>query len=374
MKDLGRGAAARVEFVDAARLIGIFLVYYGHVVERFMHLGQVDAALQYKFIYAFHMPFFFLIAGMVGKDLSAALTPGAFLWSRVTSRIVPFLFFNLLLALVSLLHRPDFPPFPLESWVDYGNAALATFTWLPYLNVPTWFLMALVSVEIIHYVVFRYLRGSTARIAVAALLFYAIGYVLNREYAFFPFKNIWLWNEAITMYAFYLVGILLMRLGIAHWLALRRYALALAVLGIAIVYFSYDLNEGPFRLDYDAVVIVAAAHGHYLWFPLTALAGSLALLAAGQFIAGFGWVRYLGRNVMVIFCLNGLFYHHVNGPFADSFSGDWSLTAFGLTVAATLLSLACIAVTVPLVYLLNTWLPQLIGRPQVSGPLLPRLG
>ena len=44
------------------------------------------------------------------------------------------------------------------------------------------------------------------------------------------------------------------------------------------------------------------------------------------------------------------------------------------TIAAALLSIACIAVTVPLLYLLNTWLPQLIGRPQVSGPLLPRLG
>lgn len=373
MRDLGQGAAARVEFVDAARLIGIFLVYYGHVVERFMHLGNVDAALQYKFIYAFHMPFFFLIAGMVVKDLSA-MKPGAFLWSRVTSRVVPFAFFNLLLAAVSLIHKPDFPPFPLDTWGDYVDAAIATFTWLPYLNVPTWFLMALVSVEIIHYALFRFLRGATIRIALAALLFYGLGYVLNREYAFFPFKNIWLWNEAITMYAFYLVGILLMRLGIAHWLSLWRYALAVAFLGTAIVYFSYDLNQGPFRLDYDAVVIVAAAHGHYLWFPLTALAGSLALLAAGQFIAGLSFVRYLGRNVMVIFCLNGLFYHHLNGPFAAWMSEGGAPGVLALTLATTLLSVACIALTVPLIYLFNTWIPQLIGRPQTSGPLLPRLG
>ena len=251
----------RHDFIDAARLIGIFLVYYGHVVERFMQLGNVDAGLQYKFIYSFHMPFFFLIAGMVAKDWSGA-KPGAFLWSRVTSRIVPFIFFNLLLALVSLLHTPDFPPFPLATAADYLDAAIATFTWLPFFNVPTWFLMALVTVEIIHYLVFRFLHASTIRMTVAALIFYSVGYVLNDAYAFFPTWNIWLWNEAITMYAFYLAGIILIRLGVAEWLADRRVALAIAMLGFAAVYFTYDLNHGPFRLDYVAVVIVAAAHGH----------------------------------------------------------------------------------------------------------------
>ena len=355
----------RHDFIDAARLIGIFLVYYGHVVERFMQLGNVDAGLQYKFIYSFHMPFFFLIAGMVAKDWSGA-KPGAFLWSRVTSRIVPFIFFNLLLALVSLLHTPDFPPFPLATAADYLDAAIATFTWLPFFNVPTWFLMALVTVEIIHYLVFRFLHASTIRMTVAALIFYSVGYVLNDAYAFFPTWNIWLWNEAITMYAFYLAGIILIRLGVAEWLADRRVALAIAMLGFAAVYFTYDLNHGPFRLDYVAVVIVAAAHGHWLLFPLTAIAGSLALLAAGRFLAPIGWVQYLGRNVMVIFCLNGLVYHHINGPFAAWLSADGAPGVVVLTIASLLLSLASIAVTVPLILIFNRWIPQLIGRPKVA--------
>ena len=364
----------RIDFVDAARLLGIFLVYYGHVVERVMQLGNAEAALQYKFIYSFHMPFFFLIAGMIAKDWSTGTGPGAFLWSRVTSRVVPFLFFNLLLCILSLLHKPDFPPFPLATPGDYLNAWIATLTWLSFFNVPTWFLMALVSVEILHYAVFRFLRGSTPRIVVAALLFYAVGYVLNDAYAFFPNWNIWLWNEAITMYAFYLGGIILVRMDIARWLGAWQMALAVAVFGFALVWLTYDLNEGPFRLGYDAVVIVAAAHGHWLLFPATALLGSLALLAAGRLVQSWHWVRYLGRNVMVIFCLNGVVYHHVNGPFAAWLSADGQPGVAILTAAALILSVLSIAATLPLVYLLERYLPQLIGRPNVAGPLLPRFG
>ena len=44
-----------------------------------------------------------------------------------------------------------------------------------------------------------------------------------------------------------------------------------------------------------------------------------------------------------------------------------------VAASAALLSLLSIALAVPLVATLNRWLPQLVGRPTVSGPLLPRL-
>ena len=37
-------ASVRIAYADVARLIGIFLVYHGHVVERMMYLGNVAAA------------------------------------------------------------------------------------------------------------------------------------------------------------------------------------------------------------------------------------------------------------------------------------------------------------------------------------------
>src|SRR5215510_15100736 len=84
----------RLAYADTARLIGIFLVYHGHVVERMMYLGNAAAAHQYKFIYSFHMPLFFVLSGLIGKDWAAEQSIGQFAKSRFFSRIVPQIVFN----------------------------------------------------------------------------------------------------------------------------------------------------------------------------------------------------------------------------------------------------------------------------------------
>ena len=47
----GPSVTNRIPMIDIARLYGISLVYYGHIVERMMYLGNAAAASQYKFIY-----------------------------------------------------------------------------------------------------------------------------------------------------------------------------------------------------------------------------------------------------------------------------------------------------------------------------------
>ena len=175
------------------------------------------------------------------------------------------------------------------------------------------------------------------------------------------------------MYALYLVGVLVRRRG---WLSgdMPRFVPALlAIAGFAVVLVTYDLNQGPFRMKIEAVVILAAAHGHILWFPLTALAGTLAVLALGKLLEQADWMAYLGRNALVLFCLNGVVYHHVNGPFAAWFMSGMPQDGWSVAAGAALLSLLSIALAMPLVAVLDRWLPQLVGRPTSSGPLLPRL-
>jgi acyltransferase len=371
-------AGTRLAYADVARLIGIFLVYHGHVVERMMYLGNAAAAHQYKFIYSFHMPLFFVLSGLIARDWAAEQSIGQFAKSRFLSRIVPLIFFNLALALLSLIHKPDFPPIPLETGADYANAAIMTTLQLPVFDIPTWFLMCLVVVEWIHYAVFRFLRGSDARILVAIAVFYVAGYALNSRFHFFQpgnyaMPNWWIAYEAITMYAFYLAGVLVRRRG---WLShdLPRFVAALlAIVAFAIVLITYDLNQGPFRMKIEAVVILAAAHGHVLWFPLTALAGTLGVLALGKLLEGADWMVWLGRNALILFCLNGVVYHHVNGPLAAWFTANAPQDGWSMTAAAALLSIASIALAVPLVVALNRWLPQMVGRPTARGPLLRRL-
>ena len=75
-------ADGRIDYIDTARFLGIFLVYHGHVVERMMYLGNVAAAHQYKFIYSFHMPLFFVLSGFIAKDWAKEEPVGRFIRSQ----------------------------------------------------------------------------------------------------------------------------------------------------------------------------------------------------------------------------------------------------------------------------------------------------
>lgn len=368
----------RIAAIDIARFLGIFLVYYGHVVERMMYLGNQSAGLHYKFIYSFHMPLFFVLAGFIAKDWSAQQSGRQFAKSRLMSRIIPFAFFNILLLILALSFPRDFPPFPLDSWGDYLGGILNTMINIPIFNIPTWFLMCLVSVEILHFLVFRFLRHSDLRIIAAMAVFYMGGYMVNQQFDLTRFGdmlrwNWWFMNEALVVYAFYLLGVLLRRrklleLELPSWLIA-----ALAILGIAAVYFSFDLNQGPFKLNIEAVVIVAAGHGSILWFPLTAIVGSVGLIAMARLLPPMGWMRFMGQNALILFCLNGVVYHHINGPLAGWFTQAMPQSWWSVSLFAAMVSALSLALAVPLVLVFNRWIPQLVGRPMVSGPLLPRL-
>ncbi len=370
------GGSSRIPMIDVARFYGIALVYYGHLVERMMYLGSPAAALHYKFVYSFHMPLFFLLAGFIAKESVQDMRVGEFVKSRLASRFLPLVFFNLLLVLLSLFVARDFPPIPLENAEQYLSALKTTLTVLPVFNIPTWFLMCLITVEVLHYVVYRFLRSSEMRVVLAAVVFFLAGYALNRQVQFFDpatsMTNYWFFNEAPVVYAFYLTGVLLRRREFLVVAPNRVVMAAAALVALAVVYGTYDLNQGPFYLI-QAVIIVASGHGHLLWFPLTALVGSVMILLLARLSPSADWMTFMGRNALSLFCLNGVFYHHVNGPFAawvmENFGGSGAVV-FAAGASATVLSLA---LAVPLVLLLNRAVPQLVGRPREKGPLLPNL-
>lgn len=74
----------RLPYLDYARVFVAFLVIFGHSLLK-------NEELVRPHIYAFHMPFFFLVSGMLHKDM------GCIAWKKyLKTLIVPFLFFNLI--------------------------------------------------------------------------------------------------------------------------------------------------------------------------------------------------------------------------------------------------------------------------------------
>ncbi|MFW5735180.1 MAG: acyltransferase family protein, partial [Oceanidesulfovibrio sp.] len=210
----------RITALDIARLFGMVLVYYGHAIEQVMYLGNATAAQQYKFIYSFHMPFFFLVAGYVAKSEKLELGAGAFFKRLAASRLIPYFFFSLVFMVASMFVPGTFALSDLTSVQGYLAGMARTLLGMPVYNIPMWFLASLVSVEALHYLAGRHLR-TDVRIAIAAACFYLLGYYLNLHFQFLQFDKIFRWNywfihQAPVGYAFYLAGVLLRRRGLFY--------------------------------------------------------------------------------------------------------------------------------------------------------------
>lgn len=360
----------RIPMLDVARFFGIMLVYYGHIIERFMYLKNPVATAHYKFIYSFHMPFFFLLAGFTLAPEKTLLPVGKFLKKTFVSRLIPYFLFTILLALLSLFFAGHFVVVDLSTPMGYLEGAISTLLGFPVFNIPLWFMACLVSVEILHFLVGRFLNTNAKRIA-AALIFYVAGYYLTLKINLLGGATYWLMHEALVVYAFYLVGVICRRSEILLGVQVRWRLLIATGVCLLVVLFTWDMNNGPFQL-FDAVIIVLSGHGNIFLFPITALAGSAALLLLARSAGTNRFMMFMGENTLILFCLNGVFYHFLNGPFAEwfteTFPGHW-MAVTGAGIAFTILSIGC---CIPVVLLLNKVVPQLVGKPSKQGPILPK--
>lgn len=374
----------RVLFIDIARIYGIALVYYGHFIESYMKAGSAVAAMHYKFVYSFHMPLFFILSGYIVKEQLANTEFSLYLKKQVASRLVPYLFLSLLLIIPTFWTTDFTVGLELPSVEGYVKGIAATvLAGFPYFNIPTWFLICLFVVEVMHYFSSRYLT-SNSRIILIAFGYYLIGTILAWNAGFLRPTNIlsqhgkiypyFMILEAFTGYSLFLVGVYFR----CNGFFVRKMPIHICFPGglacMILLYFSYDLNKGMFIIPfYDAVILVASSHGNPILFPLTAILGSVLILFVAKLTSGSKILLFLGRNTLIIFGLNGIFYHFINDRLAiwllSKHSGDF----LAILTSGVVIACLSIALTVPFVLLFNHFIPQLIGKPKIDGPLLPRL-
>ena len=70
--------------------------------------------------------------------------------------------------------------------------------------------------------------------------------------------------------------------------------------------------------------------------------------------------------------LNGIFYHYVNPGLAKWVLEDLSGSTLTVTVAGIITTVASLALCMPLIFVFNRYVPQLVGKPKIEGPLLKR--
>ena len=363
--------SVRVPWLDVAKAYGILLVVYGHFVERLAEENYRAAFLQFKFIYAFHIPLFFVLAGYVHHHHDEDFR--SFLKSRAATRLIPVLFFNLLsLGVFLVVYHPT-------SKADLKQVVFSVLSFArgyPSYNWLMWFLVCLFTVETFHFFMGKH-ATTTRRLIALAVGSYLIGWVLLWQSSLVSSttgiaRNFWFVNEALIAYPFFLAGILAKRLRIFDRPSLAgRLLIFLALLGITCA--TFNLNVGPFVWKKAVVVMAESSHGSPWLFPITALAGALMIALLARVTPPARWLLFIGANTISLMGLDAIFHDYVNLLLAQRLSGLIPDTHWAVLLAGILVTSATVTICAPGMYLLSLYLPQLMGRPKIKGPLLKNL-
>lgn len=177
----------------------MLLIVWGHI-----RLGDSSNA----FVYAFHIPLFFFLSGMV---FSKKRYPNfkSFLLNRVNSLIKPYIVFSILTwivwAVFSYITHANVENYwmPLaETFIAQGSGGFLVH------NVPLWFVTCLFVVEIIYYLllILKPLWTMLITIAMAVVSYWAIN-IESFDVTLLP------WNIEVAMLAmpFYAAGHLIVK-------------------------------------------------------------------------------------------------------------------------------------------------------------------
>jgi acyltransferase len=291
-----RPADNRITFIDNARAIGIVLVVLGH--------APALPALASNLIFAFHMPLFFFLSGLVvsADRLNMSTTHRAILLTRTL--LLPYVFYFFIAYvywLVAKRHGLRATEFELLTWWNPLIGLLDGSADDLYVDVVLWFFPCLFVTAIAHHMVCKFVPTSVAAVILAIV---TLGFVLTHDATSFR----WWWSAdcAIVAVGFYAFGA-----ACNDWLKRRKphrgpLNMVTAVLGTAACVALTQVN-GHVDLNHLAFGVIPA-----LYVPM-AITGIAAALAVSMLLPPSTLARWLSINTLVIFPLHFLMFSLFTG-------------------------------------------------------------
>jgi len=289
----------RLDYLDVAKGIAILLVILGHCCVTFdpeRGLGMIVNPWL-KTIYSFHMPLFFVAAGIVSRPRNDIAWVTA-LRKDFVSLLVPYAIFALI-----------YMPFSLTNIgrMLYGTTQMIRPAGSPCTHL--WFLPCLFVARQLMFLVFnlsmKARRGTLVCLASAVVAFVA-GLLLPTLKQGYPLGC----NTALVAVGFMLVGHVI-REKLSRFDAKGAWFQVVLVVIAAVILWAgnaYGMKEPGY------VGMFISHYGPALWFFVNAFAGIVLVRALSSLIAkidvdsGFGRLRraltWIGRNTLWIFLLH----------------------------------------------------------------------
>lgn len=159
----------RVAWVDYAKGVGITLVVVGHVIRGLVSSSLISETPTSRFvdawIYAFHMPLFFLLSGLFANR-QLALTPARYVLDKVSTIAYPYFIWSTIQTLLQLLLG------------GYTNHSISIDEFADIIVRPVmqfWFLYALFIISLGYYALRRLGVGSMGTLALSIAFYYTQG-------------------------------------------------------------------------------------------------------------------------------------------------------------------------------------------------------
>ncbi len=310
----------RLDYIDKAKGILILLTVIGHIWQKgFVH----------NLIYAFHMPAFFVISGiLLSYTQSYRKDYLLFVQERIFAFGIPFAFIEFLGCCTDILRHG----------VTQNVKGYLYNTLTLHFNDPNlWFLMDLFLVEIFFVLAIKALKDERAVCAVCVLLFIVSGVL--------PEGNNYI-DTMISTFRYYLY----FTVGFYGHRKLKKWNLPVFLGAVAIVVLAASVfgkrADGYLSLK-NIVFLASGISGTYMVLQIDRrkLPGICSSLLSAA-----------GRNTIIIYGT-----HHIIYAAAGAMMG---ITDFASTpIPEGMVLLAVVAVLeVPIIYGINRWFPALAGK------------
>lgn len=270
-------------FIDIARVIGIFLVIFGHCNFYNPLLSQM--------LYLFHMPLFVIISGILHKDKELSLKN---VKALVYNLIIPFLIYNAI-SIILLLFKNGLGDFHKEITID-------VLLGLKYLNIPTWFFLSLFFIKLIS----LYLKHINQYILISISIIVIFLVLKYLDFDFFKYNYYAIWGS-LFLFPFYTIGILLKKI-----IYQTNFKILKCIVIIVSFILSYFMAKAGMHLSVGGIEI-----SNVLLNITIAVLDSFSILLIAQFLSLFiksNIIKEISRGTMLIVGLHLAFFHQFLYP------------------------------------------------------------
>lgn len=224
----------RLDWMDWAKTIAITIVVFGHILMPFS-----------KWIFGFHMPFFFMLSGFLQKKRSVC----AEAVNSTKSLLIPYVIYNVYLLVYSIFTGEYTSNYPLDMLLGMQwNLSMACR--------PLWFLLSLFFMRMVYAALPQ--RGNY----ILAILCIVFVQMFHGTAPMKPEMNYFQIFEAVICFPFFIIGNLMHQYKLDQ--VLDRFPMVLRyvciALGLAVGFYFVSLNGSviPFRLMLSKVPLFYA--------------------------------------------------------------------------------------------------------------------